>query len=228
MFTNIVRALVTLGASAALSTAATAQYSQYQPYPGQPQYPAQYTSPAQGYAPSIATYPANPAPAAPASWSYNPYTSGLTSCPQRGIGDTSCAERIKPTAGQPNYHLYCPVAAGMPAIQADAQCQQMAARQAYDNAYAPVAQQVMQLAATQAGTLPLPASAYEPVSVDYTTPSDNRRRRVTVKRLSSYSEPATKRVCDTFTKIDADLDGGTSTTATARRCKGGDGQWHET
>lgn len=63
-------------------------------YAPQPQY--------QGY-PPIQYYPHNPPPAAPPSWSYNPYTSGLGPCPQRARGDERCAERMVPTAGQPNY-----------------------------------------------------------------------------------------------------------------------------
>jgi len=119
---------------------------------------------------------------------------------------------------------------GMSGTQADAQCHQIAITRAYEYAYAQQAaieQQVAQQAASRAGMLTLPASAYEPVSVDYTNPSDNRRRRVTVKRLSSYSEPATRQICDTFSRIEADLDSGASTTATARRCKGPGGQWHD-
>jgi len=114
--------------------------------------------------------------------------------------------------------------------QADVGCQQIAVQRAYEYAYAQQAvieQQVAQQAERRAGTLTLPASAYEPVAVDYTTPSDNHRRRVTIKRLNSYSEPATRQICDTFTRIEADLDNGASTTATARRCKGSDGQWRE-
>ena len=175
-------------------------------------------------------YPYNPAPAAPASWSYNPYTSGMTSCPQRARGDGPCSERIVPTAGQPNYWVRCASWAGMSGAQADAVCQQAAIKQAYDYAYAQQAaieQQIARQAVSQAGPLTLPASAYEPVSVDYTTPSTNRHRRVTVKRLSSYSEPASQQICDTFSRIEADLDSGASSTATARRCKGPDGQWHE-
>jgi hypothetical protein len=105
--------------------------------------------------------------------------------------------------------------------QAEAGCQQIAVQRAYEYAYAQQAvieQQVAPQAARRAGTLTLPASAYEPVAVDYTTPSDNHRRRVTIKRLNSYSEPATRQICDTFTRIEADLDNGASTTATARRC----------
>ena len=180
-------------------------------------------------------YPNNPPPAAPTSWSYNPYTSGLTRCLNRGRGDDSCSETTAPTAGQPNYWARCAAGSAMPfggmsGAQADAQCRQTAVAQAYEYAYAQqaaIARQVAPQAATQAGTLTLPASAYEPVAVDYTTPSDNRRRRVTIKRLSSYSEPATRQICDTFTRIDADLVSSASTTATARRCKGPDGQWRE-
>ncbi len=181
-------------------------------------------------------YPNNPPPAAPSSWSYDPYTSGLAACPQRMRGDDSCAERIAPTAGQPNYWVRCAPGSGMPfggmsGASADAECRQIAITQAYESAYAQqaaIAQQVAQQAASRAGALTLPASAYEPVSVDYTTPSDNHRRRVTVKRLSSYSVPATRQICDTFARIEADLDSGASTTATARRCKGPDGQWRDT
>jgi hypothetical protein len=180
-------------------------------------------------------YPSNSAPAAPASWSYNPYTSGLSACLNRGRGDDRCSETTATTAGQPNYWARCAAGSSMPfggmAAQADAQCHQIAITRAYEYAYAQQAaieQQVAQQAARGAGMLTLPASAYEPVSVDYTTPSDNRRRRVTIKRLSSYSEPAARRICDTFTRIDADLDSGASTAAAARRCKGPEGQWHET
>src|SRR4026209_795198 len=75
--------------------------------------------------------PYNPAPAAPASWSYNPYTSGMTSCPQRARGDEPCSDRIAPTAGQPNYWVRCAPGSGyafggMSGAQADAQCRQMA------------------------------------------------------------------------------------------------------
>jgi hypothetical protein len=118
----------------------------------------------------------------------------------------------------------------MPADQADVRCKQFAIQRAYEYAYAQqaaIAHQVAQLAATQTGVLSLPSSAYEPVSVDYKTPSDNRSRRVTIKRLSSYSEPASRRICDTFTRIDTDLGNGGSTTATARRCKGPDGEWRD-
>jgi hypothetical protein len=223
--------VVALSVSDALCSAALAQYPQYQQdrqySPYQQQYPA---SPQYNGAPFVQSYPNNPAPAAPASWSYDPYTSGLGPCPQRERGDDRCDERMTPTAGQPNYWVKCDVMAGMSGTQADAQCQQVAVHRAYEQAYAQqaaVAQQVAQQAATRAGPLTLPASAYEPVSVDYTTPSDHRPRRVTVKRLNSYSEPATRQVCDTFSRIEVDLGSGASTTATARRCKGPDGQWRE-
>ena len=73
----------------------------------QPQYAQQpqnygYSPTPYGY-PPVQYYPSNPAPAAPPSWSYNPYTSGLGPCTERGIGDDRCSTRIFPTAGQPNY-----------------------------------------------------------------------------------------------------------------------------
>jgi hypothetical protein len=223
MIIKIVRgSAVALGASVALCSVAMAQYTQPSPY--QQQYPA-----AQGY-PNVQAYPNNPAPEAPASWSYNPYTSGLTACVQRARGDDRCEDRMAPTAGQPNYWVRCDTLVAMGGAQGDVRCQQAAIQQAYAYAQAQQAaieQQVAQQAAMRAGPLTLPASAYEPVSVDYTTPSDNRHRRVTVKRLNSYSEPASRQICDTFTRIDSDVASGASTTATARRCKGPDGQWRD-
>jgi hypothetical protein len=152
----------------------------------------------------------------------------MAACPQRARGDDRCEDTMNPTAGQPNYWIRCDAFMGMPPAQADVRCQQLAIQQAYEQAFAQqaaIAHQVAQQAATRAGALSLPASAYEPASVDYTTPSDNRRRRVTIKRLASYSEPAAQQICDTFTRIDAELDNGASTTTTARRCKGPDGTW---
>jgi outer membrane lipoprotein SlyB len=119
---------------------------------------------------------------------------------------------------------------GLSGAQADAQCQQLAVQQAYQAAaaqQAAIEQQLAQQAASQSGALTLPASAYQPVSTDYQTPSNGHRHRVTVKRLNTFSDPATRQLCDTFTKIDADFDSNTSNTSTARRCKGADGQWHD-
>jgi hypothetical protein len=60
---------------------------------------------AQGYYP---TYPNNPAPPTltrtPPSWSYDPYTSGMTACPQKGPWDNQpCSQIMPPTYGQPSY-----------------------------------------------------------------------------------------------------------------------------
>jgi len=207
---TVLGSIAALGASALLCSAVMAQSAQYQ---------QQYQSYQQQYSPPVQYYRANPAPATPSSWSYDPYTSGLGPCPQRWRGDDRCSETMAPTAGQPNYWVRCDA-------QSDAQCQQLAFNRAYEFADAQETA-VAQQAGGQPGTLNLPASAYEPVSVDYTNPSDHRQRRVTVKRLSSYSDPAHRQICDTFTRISADLDGGASTTSTARRCKGPDGRWRD-
>jgi hypothetical protein len=60
-------------------------------------------SAAQAQAPYPAYIP-GPAPAAPQSWSYDPYTSGLSACVQWRPGDTqSCRNQRLPTYGQPSY-----------------------------------------------------------------------------------------------------------------------------
>jgi hypothetical protein len=70
------------------------------------QYPYPYTQPPQtAYAypflPPVAVQPY--VPTTPPHWSYNPYTSGLGPCPQRGPGDEPCSEMISPSYGQPSY-----------------------------------------------------------------------------------------------------------------------------
>jgi hypothetical protein len=119
---------------------------------------------------------------------------------------------------------------GLTGAQADAQCAQIAMQRAYQRFAAQQAmldQAIAQQAAYRPGPLQLPPAAYEPVSEDYSTPSNGHRHRITVKRLNSYAEPATKQVCDNFTRIDSDLDGNTATNVTARRCKGADGVWRD-
>jgi hypothetical protein len=58
---------------------------------------------AQAQAPSYPSYAYGPAPAAPQSWSYDPYASGLSPCPQHRPGDPPCSVTLKPTYGQPSY-----------------------------------------------------------------------------------------------------------------------------
>jgi hypothetical protein len=119
---------------------------------------------------------------------------------------------------------------GLTGAQADAQCQRIAMQRAYERFAAQQAmldQVIAQQAALRPGPLQLPPSAYEPVTEDYSTPSNGHRHRITVKRLNSYAEPATKQVCDNFTRIDSDLDATTATTVSARRCKGPDGVWRD-
>jgi len=63
---------------------------------------------AYAYAPTATPVPA-PAPVTPQSWSYDPYTSGLSPCPQKTPGDLGkCGDRMPATYGQPDYaqHTY--------------------------------------------------------------------------------------------------------------------------
>jgi len=49
-------------------------------------------------------YPYSPAPGPQASWNYDPYTSGLSPCPQWHAGDTTrCRDQMPATYGQPSY-----------------------------------------------------------------------------------------------------------------------------
>jgi hypothetical protein len=59
----------------------------------QPQYQANYYNQVPMQAPV----------APPASWSYDPYTSGLGPCPLRSLHDRPCSETMHPTYGQPSY-----------------------------------------------------------------------------------------------------------------------------
>lgn len=59
---------------------------------------AQAQAPIQGAAPYQAR------PATPQSWSYDPYTSGMTACVQANWGNLPhCNYFISPTYGQPSY-----------------------------------------------------------------------------------------------------------------------------
>jgi hypothetical protein len=62
-------------------------------------------SPVPRYPPPYAPAPAiSPAQVYPPSWSFDPYTSGQTACPQKRPGDTEpCSQIMPPTYGQPSY-----------------------------------------------------------------------------------------------------------------------------
>ena len=51
--------------------------------------------------PSVTAYPS--VPTTPPEWSYDPYTSGLSPCPQRLPGDEPCRDTMQPSYGQPSY-----------------------------------------------------------------------------------------------------------------------------
>ena len=66
--------------------------AQYQPYP------YNQLSQVPLYQPPYAA-----APTTPLAWSYDPYTSGLSPCPQHDPRDSvSCREQMPPTYGQPD------------------------------------------------------------------------------------------------------------------------------
>ena len=79
---------------AALLVATTLAAAAQTPYP-----PYGYYPPNPMFQPS----PYSGAPSTPSAWSYDPYTSGLTACPQRYRGEPPCSETMPPSFGQPNY-----------------------------------------------------------------------------------------------------------------------------
>jgi hypothetical protein len=216
--------------------AAQAQYPAYQTYPYQSQYPAQpqyapvqpQYAPAQPqyaqpqYAPAQTAYPQMPDYCMQNNAAAGAATGAVIGGLIGGLAGGGRGALIGAGSGM--------LFGGLSGAQADAQCEQIAVQIAYQQAaaqQAAIEQQIAAQAARRRGTLTLPASAYVPVSADYVTPSDKHRHRVTVKRLNSFSDPASRQICDNFTRIDFDLDGNTSRTASARRCKGPDGKWRD-
>ena len=63
---------------------------------------------AQYLAPPYYQVPITPTPP---SWSYDPYTSGLSPCPQWRHGDPRCSDQMPPTYGQPGYRQPGPIGA---------------------------------------------------------------------------------------------------------------------
>ena len=83
---------------AALRIRAAADVSGQWPTYQYPPYPSSY-----GY-PFSSPVPVNPyVPTTPPSWSYDPYTSGMSPCPQRHAGDPPCSETLDPSYGQPSF-----------------------------------------------------------------------------------------------------------------------------
>ncbi len=230
----ILSSVIALAVGGTLCDRALAQqYSPYQttPYPYQSQYPAQqqyapaqqqYAPPQQQYAPAQTTYAQLPDYCMQNNAAAGAATGAVIGGILGGVMGGGRGAAIGAGSGM--------LFGGLSGAQADQQCQQMAAQIAYQQAaaqQAAIEQQIAQQAARQAGALTLPPSAYVPVSTDYKTPSDGHRHRITVKRLNSFSDPASRQICDNFTRIDADIDGNTSSTASSRRCKGPDGQWRD-
>ena len=82
---QLIRCVLAVAVLLATATIAAEAQPIYPPYPYQP-------------------YPYPPAAAAPQSWSYDPYTSGIAPCPQGIHGDLqTCSQKMPPTYGQPSY-----------------------------------------------------------------------------------------------------------------------------
>jgi len=76
-----------VGAAVLFATTIAAQ-AQWAPYPGYGYYP-----------PS----PYYQAPTAAPSWSYDPYTNGLSACTHWTPGNSPCREQIQPSFGRPSF-----------------------------------------------------------------------------------------------------------------------------
>lgn len=199
------------------------QYNQYQQQyaPSQSQYGYQYQQ-QQQYAPGATAYQAMPDYCRQNNAATGAVVGGLIG----GVIGGALGGGRGAAIGAGSGMLF----GGLTGAQADAQCRQIALQRAYAAAaaqQAAIQRQVAAEAARHRGELRLPRSAYVPVTEEYRTPSNGHRHRITVKRLNSFSDPAHRRICDTFTKIDTDLDGDTQTQGTSRRCKGPDGKWHD-
>ena len=120
---------------------------------------------------------------------------------------------------------------GLIGAQMDSECRQLAFRRAIERAEAQALaaeQAAAQAAAQRRRPIQVASVANQPVYEEYMNPSNGGRRKATVQRLNSYTDPATRQECDTYTKIDSGVDGsGSSNMGTQRRCKGPDGKWQD-
>lgn len=105
---------------------------------------------------------------------------------------------------------------GLAGSQIDQQCRQIAFQKAIELAEAERAAAARQRAASQ-------QVAYQ--SVEYVSPSNGRRHRITP--LNSYTDPATKETCSSYSEVSWDANGGGQVSGTGRVCKGANGQVHE-
>ena len=112
---------------------------------------------------------------------------------------------------------------GLTGAQADAQCRQLAVQRAMDLA---AQQAAAQQAAIEQARAEGQAAAYQSVayqSVDYVTPTTGQRHKITP--LNSYTDPATKEHCHSFSDVTFNADGTASTTGSGTACKSSDGKW---
>jgi len=113
---------------------------------------------------------------------------------------------------------------GVAGSQMDAQCRQIALQRAMELAAAEAAaQQAAMRQAAMRQAAPPPRAVYH--AVDYVTPSNGRRHRITP--LNSYTDPATRETCSSYSEVSFADDGAAKVTGSGRVCKGANGQVHE-
>jgi hypothetical protein len=103
--------------------------------------------------------------------------------------------------------------------QRDAECRQLALQRTMEMVVAEQQQQAAAAAAAAAANKPPPPVTYR--SVEYATPSNQRRNRITP--TNSFTDPATKTTCATFTEVSFDDNDKPAQTRSGKVCKKADG-----
>jgi len=108
---------------------------------------------------------------------------------------------------------------GAAGAQKDNECRQLALQRTMEMVIAEQQRQQQAMAAAAAANTPPPQVAYQ--SVEYATPSNHRRNRITP--TNSFTDPATKTTCATFTEVSFGDDNKPAETKAGKVCKKADG-----
>lgn len=110
--------------------------------------------------------------------------------------------------------------------QRDAECRQLALQRTMEMVLAQQQQQQAAAAAAAAANQPPPpAQVVSYRSVEYATPSNKRRNRITP--TNSFTDPATRTTCATFTEVSFDDNDKPAQTRSGKVCKKADGSVSE-